>query len=404
MVHFLCIFVFYFMPYFPVISNVQRNPGNDLKQINNVTKIQRQFEIFYAINRFTSIVRKTNQICSFSNYHKIHLFVNQRWHDARKELQLPILHIPTKCDRNEKSCEHIKDTHNTMMKYFNQFTSQVPVWNINGTLIAHARIYKVANEGIGYNLNRWAQMIDDFKGRQEHFVVKRYQVNELHHAIKYYENDNITAQWKNFRPFDFTSKFRARNSDFKTFAYIREPLQRFESGFSEAVYRTKGLRLNSTEDITNILKKFLDYQYVFHFRKPIIGMFHVFPQSGVYFNFDIDITLHLETFLQDWERVVVPTYNLPPNTFDSKLGFHATAMNHPMIKSKDATFMTTLKRSNATKVRGFIRNLYRDNQDTMRAICHLILIDYICFPEYALPPPCQFLNDTLLEGKALLTS
>ena len=27
-----------------------------------------------------------------------------------------------------------------------------------------------------------------------------------------------------------------------------------------------------------------------------------------------------------------------------------------------------------------------------RAVCHLLLVDYVCLPSYPLPPDCQFLN------------
>ena len=45
-----------------------------------------------------------------------------------------------------------------------------------------------------------------------------------------------------------------------------------------------------------------------------------------------------------------------------------------------------------------------------RAVCHMVLIDYVCLPEYVLPPDCQFLNSTreialaaLLDGRMLPT-
>jgi hypothetical protein len=35
-----------------------------------------------------------------------------------------------------------------------------------------------------------------------------------------------------------------------------------------------------------------------------------------------------------------------------------------------------------------------------RAVCHLILVDYICLPMYPLPPECQFLNATRAAAEA----
>ena len=39
-----------------------------------------------------------------------------------------------------------------------------------------------------------------------------------------------------------------------------------------------------------------------------------------------------------------------------------------------------------------------------RVVCHLVLIDYVCLPEYALPPACQFLAGAREEGVRLLTN
>ena len=84
------------------------------------------------------------------------------------------------------------------------------------------------------------------------------------------------------------------------------------------------------------------------------------------------------------------------------MGFHDTSINHPRVKIKEGRAVFKIHRSNATKIRDHFRQLKKHQPLTMRAICHLILIDYICFPEYNLPPQCQFLEGTLMKGKSLL--
>lgn len=224
----------------------------------------------------------SKHICNSDNYPRIYPFVNRRWHDARQELQLPNL---TKCTHKERSCEH----YSTMNRFF-KFISKhnASVWYRNGTLVCYVRIYKCANTDTVSNLNNLDRQIGNFVRKNEYFSITRENAIILKHAIKYYDQDNITATWGNSRLLNFTTEFRTRNSDFKIFTFIREPLTHFESGFAEAIYRTtaRSLMLNSSDDIRDILKGFLSNDRSI----PIKDIFHIFPQSGVFFNFDIDIT------------------------------------------------------------------------------------------------------------------
>ena len=231
----------------------------------------------------------------------------------------------------------------------------------------------------------------------------------MKHAISHFEADNFTNIFRNSKPFNLTTQFRDRNNNFKVFTYIREPLQRFESGLAEAIQSIKGLTISSTSNISSIIRDMiLNYEFVRDYAKPIHrAINHIFPMSGVFFNFDIDITLHLESFLLDWENVIVPTYRLPPNTYNLKEGFHSTSVNHPRITSNDTKIRDKkvdilLTKANKKPTRHYFRMFKTKDKNGMRALCHLLLIEYICFPEYVLPVPCQFLNESLIEGRNLL--
>jgi hypothetical protein len=353
----------------------------------------------------------SKQICTYDNYKKIYQFMNQRWLDARNELNMPPIKPPTQCNQSDNdSCKSMQTWHKNMIDTFFQFTTQVAIWNINGTVISYARIYKCANEGISNNINRHAREISNYAVRRETIVVTREQLSELKNSIADLKLNTFTRiHTGTTMHFNLTTEFRARNSNFKTFTYIRKPLQHFESGLSEAIYRTDGLFLNTTKDIVDILYRFLDYGFIRdYYTNPInTHLNHIFPMSGVYFSFDIDITLHLETFLIDWENVIVKTYHLPPNTYDLRDGFHHTAVNHPRITSsdpkvKDPRIPFYLKRANSKNDRFLFKKFKKVELNGMRALCHLILIDYVCFPEYELPFECAFLNTTILQGRQLL--
>ena len=41
-----------------------------------------------------------------------------------------------------------------------------------------------------------------------------------------------------------------------------------------------------------------------------------------------------------------------------------------------------------------LQELFISEPQYLRAICYLLLVDYVCLPMYVLPGPCQFLNAT----------
>lgn len=336
------------------------------------------------------------QICNFDNYVKIFPFLSQRWLSARKELNLT-------CKSDDESSSILKDRHDAMVTNFFRFSSQVPVFNINQSIIGYGRIYKCASEGIMHNLNLYAREISLYEAGKEHVLLNRDDITDINHAIQYNEKDNFEPTF-NSKIWNLTKELKSRNKNFKIFTFIRDPLKHFESGFREAVYRTKGLVLTSTESITNIIRDMLDYVFISDPHKPLNDLFHIFRMSGVYFNYNIDLTLHVETFVDDWETIVVPTYYLPPKTFDAQSGFHETSVDHPRVKSHEKIAIFQINNSNSTQIQELFKYLQKTQPSTMRAICHLILIDYICFPEYKLPRSCTFLKNVFNKGKQLLTS
>ena len=63
---------------------------------------------------------------------------------------------------------------------------------------------------------------------------------------------------------------------------------------------------------------------------------HLSTMSGTFFEFDIDIVGHLESFQLDWENKVLTTYPaLNGFKFDHARGNHKTSVNHPNNGSKE---------------------------------------------------------------------
>ena len=99
--------------------------------------------------------------------------------------------------------------------------------------------------------------------------------------------------------------------------------------------------------------------------------------------------------------------------YNSTLGDHPTSEIHPQRKTGfDRSYSSTDKFSamNVSKgtaadpdhVRTVLRELFAKEVKYKRAICHFLLIDYVCLPEYPLPEDCLFLNDTLHRAREAL--
>jgi hypothetical protein len=105
---------------------------------------------------------------------------------------------------------------------------------------------------------------------------------------------------------------------------------------------------------------------------------------------------HLETFKLEWEKKIVETFPLLAHFgFNLKTGDHHTAVNHP--SNKGGT-----KKKDPQKTRYFYKKLLKTEKNALRAICRMVLIDYICFPEYPLPLECSDMEMDILEARQLL--
>ena len=134
--------------------------------------------------------------------------------------------------------------------------------------------------------------------------------------------------------------------------------------------------------------------------KPAMNMLgHIFPMSGAFFHFDVDIVLAQEHFIHNWENVVVPTYKLPPNSFNKKLGYHRTSVDHPVANTKVKPDHII---DNMYKFRQLFRSIKKADPSLWLVMCRLILIDFVCFPQFKLPSSCRSLQKELDFGRTLL--
>ena len=62
----------------------------------------------------------------------------------------------------------------------------------------------------------------------------------------------------------------------------------------------------------------------------------------------------------------------------------------------------TRKQLDPQNTRYFYKKLLKKEPKAYRALCRMVLIDYICFPEYKLPFACQDMESEVLETREML--
>ena len=200
------------------------------------------------------------------------------------------------------------------------------------------------------------------------------------------------------------------SNNLAVFTFIRDPFQHFESGLAQVGESTSMVskkfnnwKLNSTDELKKILINFLNFNiatYDVSSELQLIGLVHMYPMAGVLLGHNFNVIGRLESFQSDWNEKIVPLYNLSI-PFDFKEGLHSNAINHP---SGIPLAKSNTNHGDPQNIRYFYRLLLKQEPAYARAICNLVLIDYICIPSYKLPQECEFLYDTRSEGANILTN
>lgn len=226
-----------------------------------------------------------------------------------------------------------------------------------------------------------------------------------------WKSDFITSHDEYDRRFSATHlRDRSGSGDgVRSFTFVRDPLQHFISGFVHSVYVT--LRpppviapLNESHVEQYLLDLIL--QRPMHLEMED----YMFPMSRTYLRFPADVVGRLEFFSEDWEHKIVPAYGITV-PYDYHLGMHATSVNHP-VRSKASQSHTTAstgerhheggEREEAVdrdpmRARESLVALLHSHSHYLRALCHILLLDYVCLAEYELPLACAFLQPLRAE-------
>jgi len=308
---------------------------------------------------------KSPILCHRKHCNTFNSFIADRWNAARISFGLPH-------STNFTTTHHYNS--------FVRFQSGIVIFTApdNKTDIPYARIYKCANEAIVQNL----------------FFGKRFN---------HYPPTWITIRnYDEFNTYKNSYSIERPNRVLKQkFTFVRDPAVRFESAFAEAIWQTNEkiqrqnlgtpINVTSVDDIKSLFVQFLELNNPFSPRASA----HLSTMSNVFFEYDdVDIVGNLESFLTDWQSKIITSYNLDlyDHRFNHNFGKHNSAINHPG--------MDRVHQVRKNSARYYYQQLLETEYVT--GICHLIMIDYVCLPKYALPAKCQHLNPILNAGRKLL--
>ena len=251
------------------------------------------------------------------------------------------------------------------------------LYNISDTPVAYTLVFKVNSENIHDSLTvvdypNNLNPIDFRTNWTEH--LKRYRSTSLH-----------GLQQKQKKLFGDKRKL-------KSFAFVREPLDHFVSGLVESRFRGLGFgphpELSTKTHTAKFKKAVADNQMNMSMTKLIVDSFifgqrhsflrqtlkqwrHFYPQYFAIRKWQPQFIGYLDNFDEDWERMQ-QTLNIKVN--------YIGEMSH-MSQYDTLSFKKLLKK------------LFAEDVRYLRAMCHLLIRDYICFG-FELPVDCADLYDT----------
>eukprot|EP01036_Dinobryon_divergens_P022759 gene22759-31049_t len=177
--------------------------------------------------------------------------------------------------------------------------------------------------------------------------------------------------------------------------FVREPLDRFFHGYCEAVSKlpptskgggdttTTTATPQSPKDATTKLGS--DLVEIMNFKEPFPRTSAIlFPMAGTFFEFEIGLIGQYEHMATDLHEIR-GAYKI-----SSKQDHRLLT---PKEKGGNGGGTGGGVTNNSVRLREALSSGGPQQQRFIRAICHLLLIDYVCLPMYVLPAECQFLRD-----------
>lgn len=328
----------------------------------------------------TTVDNAVNFRCSTSHYcHKA--FREQQWVAARQELGLD---TPSTTNWKELTVV-LSPKQKQFIGFMNGYHANAHSYiTAENTTMFYARILKAGSESIVSNL----RLLPNYE----------YAVFYSEAGLAEYRHKHLNNMYK-----DPTKAY------LETFTFIRDPLAHFYSALAEVMDRTKhyGPKRNYTIEMIEAwtiesyiraliaaeLPTSADYSKADGQHPILAEIEHISPMSNAFFVYNITIVKHLENFTKDWE-FIRSRYKLK-DAFRYDIGHH---------RNTEVNFPGSTKTDDASHTRSRLKALFTEQPKYLRAVCHFIMIDYVCFEEYELPPACADMTAIRQQGRHLLES
>jgi len=260
-------------------------------------------------------------------------------------------------------------------------------WNNN---IYSPRMKRKVETFFKANVSSCIHMVNDRRGRRRpvwYVTIFKAGNNNIRGNLQHFsgtppEDISVKGYCPLWTPQQAEQRLRAERwtaSSTPSFSFVREPLGHFMSGLAEAYYRSLHEKYNirryrnrgwePPDELSTVdMVKSLIRDQLRGGRVQIFEREHYYPMAGVLHLWpDVSFIGRLEHFDRDWRRVNT-LYDTAMTTYDKAVGAHMSSNDPNLIKKH------TLQ-------------LLEEYPAYKRALCHLLLVDFVCF-EYALPEEC----------------
>ena len=262
------------------------------------------------------------------------------------------------------------------------------LYNVSGHPIAYTVVFKVNSENIHNSLathdyQHQVNPIDLRVDWKEH--VKRYRSVSLH-ELK-----------------EKQTTIHGTDSALQMFTFVRDPLDHFISGLVESYFRGLGFgphpQLMGDKHMEDFTKAVAKNQVGMNMTKNIVDSL-IFGQKQSYLKHKLRQWKHFypQFFaIRKWQ----PTYIGYLDNFDEDWAGMQSKLN---VNIKYTSDMSHITQGDVFGFKKMLKQLFNEEPKYMRAMCHLLIRDYICLG-FDLPGVCADMYDTYgVDFNAILAS
>ena len=359
----------------------------------------------------TQALERNGMQCNPSNKYLLGQFMMHHFDAARRELNLTEQFILPNDRSDAENFKYKTAVEKVLLGYFS-FSYGVVI-NYDPKYmrpIPYARIQFIGEEKVSEFLNSFSAYSSSPNGNRKRPLLQHTNVKYKNQLELLLSAMSVSEAEVNEKGLSIQTILDAKPRSnvvgtIPVVTFVQNPWDRFISGYSDAISRVAPPK--ASESSSNQL--YHNLQEIVNGKDPFPrAMATLSPMAGTFFEFQIDVVGQFEHLAKDLEELR-GVFNLPPQPSPPQ----------PPIQERHRTLLGKGKGGNTKKStdnnegggRGsgvaepdHLREVLSSpqNRPQMRALCHLLLIDYVCLPMYALPEGCNFLKETRVAAMEAL--